>query len=253
MHKYIGARMARKEDDRFLHGRGQYIGDLRFAGMRDVAFVRSPVAHARIVNIHIPDHLREFGVHRQGPCRRQADPGGVAAAGVPGLRAAGACHRQGASGRRTGRGMRRRYPGRGRGHRRAGAVEYDELPAVVDMLAAQEPGAPRSTTPSRATSFLARRLRRRRREAAKTAPVKVTARSAHRAPSDVADRVPRLRRAMGQPAQPTRPARCDAFPHVVRTGTCRSAAIPQCRSAWSPPISAAASATRRFWRGEEVA
>jgi aerobic carbon-monoxide dehydrogenase large subunit len=42
----IGARLLRKEDDRFLHGRGQYIGDIRFTGMRDVAFVRSPVAHA---------------------------------------------------------------------------------------------------------------------------------------------------------------------------------------------------------------
>ena len=58
MHKYIGTRMARKEDERFLRGKGQYIGDLRFAGMRDVAFVRSSVAHARIVDIRIPEHLR---------------------------------------------------------------------------------------------------------------------------------------------------------------------------------------------------
>ncbi len=46
--KAIGARFRRKEDDRFLHGRGQYIGDIRFPGMRDVAFVRSGVAHAEI-------------------------------------------------------------------------------------------------------------------------------------------------------------------------------------------------------------
>jgi len=59
VHRYIGQRIPRKEDDRFLHGRGQYIGDLRFAGMRDVAFVRSPVAHARIVGIRIPPHLRD--------------------------------------------------------------------------------------------------------------------------------------------------------------------------------------------------
>jgi carbon-monoxide dehydrogenase large subunit len=55
----VGARLRRKEDERFLHGRGQYIGDLRFARMREVAFVRSPVAHARLTGIRIPDHLRD--------------------------------------------------------------------------------------------------------------------------------------------------------------------------------------------------
>src|SRR3954463_12025172 len=54
----VGARLRRKEDDRFLHGRGQYIADLRFARMREVAFVRSPVAHARLTGIRIPEHLR---------------------------------------------------------------------------------------------------------------------------------------------------------------------------------------------------
>ena len=56
--KTIGARLLRKEDDRFLHGRGQYIGDIRLPGMREIAFVRSPVAHARLTGVHIPAHLR---------------------------------------------------------------------------------------------------------------------------------------------------------------------------------------------------
>ncbi len=55
----VGARAKRKEDERFLLGQGQYIGDLRFPRMRDVAFVRSPVAHARLKGVVIPDHLRE--------------------------------------------------------------------------------------------------------------------------------------------------------------------------------------------------
>ena len=55
----VGARLRRKEDERFLHGRGQYIGDLRFARMREVAFVRSPVAHAKLTGVRIPDHLRD--------------------------------------------------------------------------------------------------------------------------------------------------------------------------------------------------
>ena len=44
----IGARVRRKEDARHLAGHGQFVGDIRIAGMRDVAFFRSPVAHARI-------------------------------------------------------------------------------------------------------------------------------------------------------------------------------------------------------------
>jgi carbon-monoxide dehydrogenase large subunit len=60
MTKYgIGASVLRKEDDRFLRGRGQYVADYRMAGMREVAFVRSPVAHARLKRIHVPDEFRD--------------------------------------------------------------------------------------------------------------------------------------------------------------------------------------------------
>src|ERR1700674_5763881 len=50
----VGASVARKEDDRFLRGRGQYVADFRLPGARDVAFVRSSVAHGRIRHVHIP-------------------------------------------------------------------------------------------------------------------------------------------------------------------------------------------------------
>ncbi|HET6491883.1 MAG TPA: xanthine dehydrogenase family protein molybdopterin-binding subunit [Burkholderiales bacterium] len=50
----VGARALRKEDDRLLRGRGQFVADLRLAGMRDVAFVRSPLAHAKIRGIEVP-------------------------------------------------------------------------------------------------------------------------------------------------------------------------------------------------------
>jgi aerobic carbon-monoxide dehydrogenase large subunit len=50
----IGARVLRKEDARLLRGRGSFVGDLSFPGMRDVAFFRSPVAHARILAIRKP-------------------------------------------------------------------------------------------------------------------------------------------------------------------------------------------------------
>src|ERR1700722_7268660 len=55
----VGARLLRKEDDRFLRGRGQYVADIRLPGLQDVAFVRSPLAHARIKAIHIPDRYRD--------------------------------------------------------------------------------------------------------------------------------------------------------------------------------------------------
>ena len=47
----IGARVARKEDKRFLTGKGRYTDDMSVPGMRYAAFVRSPHAHARIRSI----------------------------------------------------------------------------------------------------------------------------------------------------------------------------------------------------------
>ena len=54
----VGARLLRKEDDRLMRGRGQFVADLRFAGMQDVAFVRSPVAHGRIRAVEAPEQYR---------------------------------------------------------------------------------------------------------------------------------------------------------------------------------------------------
>lgn len=50
----IGARVRRKEDERHLHGRGRFVGDIAMPGLQDVAFLRSPVAHARIGTIAKP-------------------------------------------------------------------------------------------------------------------------------------------------------------------------------------------------------
>src|SRR6266852_214805 len=44
----IGARIKRKEDRRFLTGRGRYLDDVPIAGALHAAIVRSPHAHARI-------------------------------------------------------------------------------------------------------------------------------------------------------------------------------------------------------------
>src|SRR5258707_15637653 len=50
----IGASVLRKEDSRHLHGRGQYVSDMVMPGQREVAFLRSPVAHGRIRGIRKP-------------------------------------------------------------------------------------------------------------------------------------------------------------------------------------------------------
>ena len=54
----IGARLPRKEDDRFLRGRGQFVGDLKLPGMQEVAFLRSPLAHAGIKAVRVPGKLK---------------------------------------------------------------------------------------------------------------------------------------------------------------------------------------------------
>jgi carbon-monoxide dehydrogenase large subunit len=50
----VGASIPRKEDDRFMRGRGQYVADIQLPGMWNAAFVRSPHAHARIKSIRPP-------------------------------------------------------------------------------------------------------------------------------------------------------------------------------------------------------
>ena len=44
-------RMLRKEDPRFLRGKGHYIDDIQLNGMLHLAILRAPVAHARLVSI----------------------------------------------------------------------------------------------------------------------------------------------------------------------------------------------------------
>ena len=49
----VGASLLRKEDARHLRGRGQFVSDVQLPRMQDVAFVRSPHAHAHIKGIAV--------------------------------------------------------------------------------------------------------------------------------------------------------------------------------------------------------
>lgn len=136
--KGVGASLPRKEDARFLAGKGEFIGDIALSGMLDVAFLRSPVAHARIVSIVKPE----------GKADRvfvAADLAGVkpirAVSGLPGFKvseqpvlAAGKVRHVGelvamcvAETRASAEDLAAEV-----------AFDYDELPAVVDMREARD-------------------------------------------------------------------------------------------------------------------
>ncbi len=50
----IGARVLRKEDERHLRGRGRFVADIVMSGQKEVAFLRSPLPHARIRSVAKP-------------------------------------------------------------------------------------------------------------------------------------------------------------------------------------------------------
>ena len=60
--KLMGAKVHRVEDERFLRGRGLYVDDVALGSLH-AAVLRSPHAHARIVDIDVSDVLDVEGVH----------------------------------------------------------------------------------------------------------------------------------------------------------------------------------------------
>src|SRR6195952_5954281 len=56
-------RMQRKEDPRFIRGKGRYVDDIVLPGMLHGAILRSPVAHARIISIDTTEALAHPKVH----------------------------------------------------------------------------------------------------------------------------------------------------------------------------------------------
>ena len=116
----VGASLLRKEDDRHLRGRGEFVSDIRLPGTQEVVFLRSPHAHARIRSITVPPEVR-------GRVFTAADLPGMQpirivtqAAGAKSTALAAARDRQGALCRRGDRRLRRADPRRGRRHRQFG-------------------------------------------------------------------------------------------------------------------------------------
>src|SRR5262245_17340534 len=137
----VGARLTRKEDDRLMRGRGQFVADIRLAGMKDVAFVRSPAAHARVRGIRVPDEIR-------GATFTAAElAGGKPIRAVSGLRGFKVSEQPPLATDKV------RYVGElvamcvgptraeAEDHAQAVRLDLEELPAVHDMLAARNAGA----------------------------------------------------------------------------------------------------------------
>ncbi len=140
---WIGASLLRKEDARYLFGRGMFIADVNVPGVQDIAFVRSPMAHAwvrRVVKpadapaqvftladigpINVLEAGPELSAHRHSPYPPLADArvryvGQTIAACV--------------------------MPTRAQAEDLAEQVtlELEELPAVVDVVAAMRADSPR--------------------------------------------------------------------------------------------------------------
>ena len=137
----IGHSVPRKEDDRYLRGRGEFIADIRLPGMQDLAFVRSPLAHARIRGIRVPENA-------VGRVFTAADldvrPMQVVSA-LPGFKISDQPVLAHDKVRHVGEPIAVCVaPTRAEAEDLAAAVtvDFDELPAVVDMLEARRPGAP---------------------------------------------------------------------------------------------------------------
>jgi carbon-monoxide dehydrogenase large subunit len=138
----VGASLLRKEDDRFLRGRGEFVADIRLPGTLEIAFLRSPLAHARIRSVEKPPSRADrVFVH--------ADLVGVkpirAVAGLPGFKASEQPVLATGKVRHVGELIAMCVA-----ETRAAAedlaseivVDLDALPVAADMLAARRPGAP---------------------------------------------------------------------------------------------------------------
>ncbi len=140
--KGVGARVLRKEDDRLMRGCGRFVADIAMVGMKHVAFLRSPLAHARIQGIEVPEALSE-NVYLW------TDMTGVkpirAVSRLPGFKASDQYPLAHEKVRHVGE-----LIAMCAGETRAEAediageivVDFDELPAISDMLEGRAPDAP---------------------------------------------------------------------------------------------------------------
>ena len=145
----VGAPIKRREDPRLITGQATYVDDIKLTGMLHMAVLRSPYGHARIDSINTEAALKQPGVVAVYTGRDLKGAIGQVPVAVP-------------LGRMTeGMGMREpltydkvRYYGdpvavviasdryTARDARDLIEVDYEPLPAAIDVEKAKEPGAP---------------------------------------------------------------------------------------------------------------
>ena len=141
----IGADVRRHEDIRYLTGRGRYLADLQVPGMRELAFVRSNVAHGRVGAILPPGTAQPAEVWTARELGTLARPM-VGALLREGFRRANYTALATDTVRFVGEAIAAVIADtRAGAEDLAGAVEVDieSLEAVVDAVKALQPGAPR--------------------------------------------------------------------------------------------------------------
>jgi Aerobic-type carbon monoxide dehydrogenase, large subunit CoxL/CutL homologs len=149
----IGARVARKEDRRFITGAGRYVDDMVVPGMKHAAFVRSPHAHAAIKGIDVSKAKAMPGVIDVLTGKQ------LKADGIGNLICGWMIHSKDGTPMKMGAWSplavdRVRYvgdavavvvadtKGQARDAAEAVLVDYEELPAVIDAVEALKTGAP---------------------------------------------------------------------------------------------------------------
>jgi aerobic carbon-monoxide dehydrogenase large subunit len=149
----IGARVVRKEDKRFITGAGRYVDDMVVPGMKHAAFVRSPHAHAEIESIDVSAAKAMPGVIGVLTGRE------IKADGIGNLICGWMVHSRDGTPMKMGAWSpmatdRVRFvgeavvivvaetKGQARDAAEAVVVNYRELPAITDAVAAMQDGAP---------------------------------------------------------------------------------------------------------------
>jgi len=149
----IGASVVRKEDRRFITGKGRYVDDIKLQGMTFAHFVRSPHAHARVKGIDFSAAEKMPGVVAVLTGQQIVDDK------VGNLICGWAIHSKDGSAMKMGAWPAMapeivRFVGQAvavviaetknqaRDAAEAVAVDYEVLPAAADIRAAIKPGAP---------------------------------------------------------------------------------------------------------------
>ncbi|MGZ3444598.1 MAG: xanthine dehydrogenase family protein molybdopterin-binding subunit [Myxococcaceae bacterium] len=146
--RLVGKAVRRREDPRFITGRGTYTDDVKLPGTQHAAFVRSAHAHARIRRIDPTRALAQPGVRAVFTGKDLADAG-VNAIPVgwllPGLKTTDFRAIAVDLVRHAGEAVAvvvAESAALARDAAELVEVDYEELPVVVDAVAALKPGAP---------------------------------------------------------------------------------------------------------------